>query len=456
MDMFQVIALLLTLAALFSYINYRFIKLPTTIGLMLISLVISLSLIGISHLGGHEETTPAAAPGVGSTNAVAEAEGAREGQGTAGHTGALGLRERTREILQRLDFSKTLMQGMLSFLLFAGALHINLEHLFPQKWIVATLASFGVVISTVIVGGLMFLCLQWLGLGLSLPYCLIFGALISPTDPIAVLALLKQANAPKALDTQIAGESLFNDGVGVVVFLVMYELLGGGDHLEWMHVGHLLLQEAVGGVVLGLGMGWITYQLLKSIDNYQVEVLLTLALVTGGYALASAMHTSGPLAIVAAGLLIGNQGRYLAMSEKTRDNLDTFWELIDESLNAVLFVLIGLEILVLSLSGRYLLAGVMAIPIVLVARFISVSIPVALFRRTSKFSPHVVKILTWGGLRGGISVALALSLPLGPERDLLLAITYAVVVFSILVQGLTIPALLRKALPPPVRSEVAR
>jgi CPA1 family monovalent cation:H+ antiporter len=286
---------------------------------------------------------------------------------------------------------------------------------------------------------------QWVGVPLPLIFCLLFGAIISPTDPIAVLGLLKQAKAPRSLETKIAGESLFNDGIGVVIFLVIFEIATGEHGFEAGHVMGLLLQETLGGIALGLVLGGITYRLLKSINSYQVEVLLTLALVTGGYALAMALHMSGPLAIVTAGLLIGNQGRHLAMSDVTRQHLDTFWELVDEILNAVLFVLIGLEILILTLSGRYLLAGLIAIPVVLLGRFISVSLPVLAFRARRDFSPHVIKILTWGGLRGGISVALALSLPAGPERDVLLTVTYAVVVFSILVQGLTLPPLLRRA-----------
>ncbi|MEE8305531.1 MAG: sodium:proton antiporter [Candidatus Tectomicrobia bacterium] len=408
MNAFQIIALLITLAALFSYVNHRFIKLPTTIGLMLISLLFSLALIIGGHLG-------------------------------------LNLEAKADHLVASIDFNQTLMQGMLSFLLFAGALHVNLDNLLLQKGTICTFATVGILSSTLLVAGSMFLMLQWLGLPLSFLYCLIFGALISPTDPIAVLGLLKQAKAPESLETKIAGESLFNDGVGVVVFLVFYELLTGEHHFDISHVGILLLQETVGGIVLGLLLGWITYHLLKSVDNYQVEVLLTLALVTGGYALASALHMSGPLAIVAAGLLIGNHGRRLAMSDTTRDHLDTFWELIDEILNAVLFVLIGLEILIVTLKATYLVAAMVTIPIVLMARFISVGIPVTLLRLLREFTPHVVKIMTWGGLRGGISVALALSLPTGPARDLLLTITYAVVVFSIVVQGLTIPPLLRKA-----------
>ncbi len=409
MSLYQISALLLTLAALFSYANYRFIRLPTTMGLMLISLLLSLGLIGAGLLG-------------------------------------LDVEARADRIVAQIDFNQTLMQGMLSFLLFAGALHVNLESLARFKWPIMALASFGVMFSTLITGGIFYFLLGWIGLPLAFIFCLIFGALISPTDPIAVLGLLKQARAPETLEIKIAGESLFNDGVGVVVFIGIYEILTGAYGFNVSHMAVLLLQEALGGILLGLALGWVTYRLLKSIDNYQVEVLLTLALVTGGYSLAASLHTSGPLAIVAAGLLIGNHGRHFAMSDRTREHLDTFWELVDNTLNAILFVLIGLEILVLKLTPDYLLAGLVAIPIVLLARFLSVGSTVAVFRLFRDFSPHVTKIMTWGGLRGGISVALALSLPPGPERELLLTVTYSVVVFSILVQGLSMPVVLRRLL----------
>jgi CPA1 family monovalent cation:H+ antiporter len=405
-SLMNTIALLTTLAAIFSYVNHRFIKLPTTIGLMLITLLMSLGLILSGALG-------------------------------------LGFEATAEQIIAQIDFSQTLMHGMLCFLLFAGALHVNLDNLLQQKWVIGLSATLGVLCSTFLVGAAVFYLLGWLGLALPFIACLTFGALISPTDPIAVLGLLKQAKAPKALETKIAGESLFNDGIGVVIFLVLLELLTGAHPFEWSHVGKLLALETLGGVILGLVLGWITHRLLKSIDNYQVEILLTLALATGGYALATALHTSGPLAIVVAGLFIGNQGRYFAMSDETREHLDTFWELIDEILNAVLFVLIGLEILILTSTGQYILAAVLAIPVVLIARFISVGIPIALLRRMRRFTPHAVKIMTWGGLRGGISVALVLSLPPTPTRDLLLTMTYAVVIFSIIIQGLTIPRLLR-------------
>jgi CPA1 family monovalent cation:H+ antiporter len=290
---------------------------------------------------------------------------------------------------------------------------------------------------------LSFYAFELVGLGIPFVYCLLFGALISPTDPIAVLGILKQAHAPKSLEAKIAGESLFNDGMAVVVFLVLIRLASGEAGLSASDVILLFSQEAIGGVLFGLGAGAVTYWMLKSVDNYQVEVLLTLALVTGGYALAEVLHLSAPVAIVCAGLLIGNHGRTLAMSEKTRGHLDTFWELIDEVLNAVLFVLIGLEVLALDFLAEYLLAGLLAIPIVLVARFTSVGIPITVMRHFRSFSPRVIQILTWGGLRGGISVALALSLPANGFRDALVVITYIVVIFSILVQGLSIGPLIR-------------
>ncbi|MCZ6547909.1 MAG: sodium:proton antiporter [Deltaproteobacteria bacterium] len=401
MNPFEIGAILLTLAALFSYLNERFIKLPPTIGLMLIALMMSLGLIALGKFG-------------------------------------FGVESQARALLANIDFSKTLLHGMLAFLLFAGALHINMEDLVQQKWVISSMATAGVVISTMIVSGLTWLTLRGLGLELPIIYCLLFGALISPTDPIAVLGILKNARAPKSLETKITGESLFNDGVGVVVFIVLLEIAEGGHEQGVAQVALFFAKETLGGVLFGLATGFLAYRMLKDVDCYPVEILITLALAMGGYTLAEALHLSAPLAIVVAGLFIGNQGRDFAMSEKTIEHLDTFWELIDEILNAVLFVLIGLEVLVLQFTTGYLLAGLLAIPIVLLARWVSVGIPVSLLRLRRQFSPNVIKIMTWGGLRGGISVALALSLPPGPERDILLTVTYIVVVFSILVQGLTI------------------
>jgi len=408
MDLLNLLAILITLAATFSYVNHRYIGVPTTIGVMLIALIFSLALIGLELFG------------------IGEFE------------------KRAESMLSQIDFNKVLMHGMLSFLLFAGALHINLEDLANFKWIITSLATTGVLFSTFIVGTLVWLLLLLMGFQIGYVYCLLFGALISPTDPIAVLATLKSAGIAKSLETKIAGESLFNDGVGVVIFLVLLSVAytpggaAGGEILS------LFLREAIGGVAYGLLLGYVGFYLLRTVDNYQVEILLTLALVMGGYSLAHALHTSGPIAIVVAGLLIGNHGRTLAMSGRTREHLDTFWELIDEVLNAVLFVLIGLEMLVLDFSIGYVIAGLICIPLVLLARLISVGIPVNLLRLKKDYSPHVVKILVWGGLRGGISVALALSLPAGETRNIFLVMTYIIVVFSILVQGLTIAPIVKR------------
>jgi CPA1 family monovalent cation:H+ antiporter len=406
MKLFNILAILVTLAAAFSYVNHRYIRLPNTIGVMLISLLVSLGLIALGSFG-------------------------------------LGLEEDARHLLESIDFDETLLHGMLSFLLFAGALHVNLGDLARQKWIIGTLATFGVVGSTFIIGFISWWLLAVLGFDLPLIYCLLFGSLISPTDPIAVLGILKKAGVPQSLETKISGESLFNDGVAVVVFLVFLEIARGTHDITVISIAGLFIKEAVGGAVFGLAVGAVTYWMLKTVDNYQVEVLITLALVTGGFALADALHISGPIAIVVAGLLIGNHGRLLAMSERTREHLDTFWELVDEVLNAVLFVLIGLEVLVLTFNRMYFIAGLLLIPLLLIARFLSVGFPVLILRLFRSFSPNVVKILTWGGLRGGISVALALSLPPGKNREIILVITYVIVVFSIIAQGLTIGKLVQ-------------
>ena len=407
MNLFNIIALLITLTAIFSFINHCTLKLPMTIGVMLIGLIMSLGLLVLKPLG-------------------------------------LDLTIQASAILESIDFNQTLMHGMLSYLLFAGALHVNLTDLANQKWLIASLATLGVLASTVITGVLLWFIVGPIGLDLPFLYCLVFGALISPTDPIAVLAILRTAHAPKSLETKITGESLFNDGVGVVVFILISGIAFGGSDITASSVIIIFLEEALGGAIFGFVVGSITYAMLKRVDNYQVEILLTLALVTGGYALAEKLHFSAPIAVVVAGLMIGNHGRLLAMSEITREHLDTFWELIDEILNAVLFVLIGLEILVITFESRFLVAGGLAIVIVLIARFISVGIPIFFIRKLRALTPGVTKILTWGGLRGGISVALALSLPASAERETILTITYCVVVFSILVQGLTIGKLIKR------------
>lgn len=406
MTLFDILATLLSLSALFSYLNHRFIRLPTTIGLMLIALIMSLGIIVLDQFD-------------------------------------LGLGEQIHILMEQIDFNTTLMQGMLSFLLFAGALHVNLNDLAKNKWIITALATVGVSVSTLLIGGASYWVMGKLGIDLPFIYCLLFGALISPTDPIAVLGILKTAGAAKSLENKITGESLFNDGIGVVIFIVLLGFVDGSQTISAGQVILLFTQEAVGGIVFGLLIGALAYKMLGSIDNYPVEILITLAVVSGGYALAHKLHVSGPIAVVVAGLLLGNQGRLLAMSQKTREHLDLFWELVDEVLNAILFVMIGLEVLVLSFSMHYLTAGILMIPVVLLARFISVSIPVTLLRLRRTFSKNAIKIMTWGGLRGGISVALALSLPAGEQREIILVVTYMVVIFSILVQGLTIGKLVK-------------
>lgn len=406
MELLNIIAILITLSAIFNYINHRFIGLPNTIGIMVIALLVSLIVIAAGAL---------------EVGAVVQAQA----------------------FVKSIDFNTALMQGMLSFLLFASALHINLDDLMKQKWPILLLASLGVLLSTFIVGAGAWYILAALGIEMPFIYCLLFGALIAPTDPIAVMGILKTAGAPKTLETKIAGESLFNDGVAVVVFIVILGIATGGGQATVSSISLLFLEEAVGGALFGLAIGYIGYRMLRTVDNYQLEIMITLAVVMGGYALASAIHVSGPIAMVVAGLLIGNHGRMFAMSDKTRQHVDDSWHLIDEVLNAILFLLIGIELLAIELYGPYLLAGLAMIPLALGARFISIAGLIGLMRRSRPFSPGVVKIMTWGGLRGGISVALALSIPAGEARDEILTITYVVVIFSILVQGLTVGKLIR-------------
>ena len=408
--MLEIAAICLVITALLAYLNHRFVGMPTTIGVMTAALAISLALVGLDALGL-----------------------------------SYGLRQYEESLLRSIDFSDVLMQGMLSLLLFAGALHVDLSELKAYRWPVGALAVLGTLLSTLAVGFGMWLALPLVGMHLPLLYCLLFGALISPTDPIAVMGILKSAGAPKELELVIAGESLFNDGVGVVIFSLLLGVLASGQTPTAGQGLELLLHEAGGGLLFGLALGYVTFRLLKSVDNYQVEVLLTLAAVTGGYALASKLHVSGPLAMVVVGLMIGNHGRALAMSDTTRRYLDMFWELIDEILNATLFVLIGMEVLLVVFSISELIAAGVAVAVTLLARLLTVGVPVRLLERTIKLPRGSWKVLTWGGLRGGISVALALSLPAGPERDIVLALTYCVVVFSILAQGLSIGHVTRRA-----------
>ncbi|MBW2219973.1 MAG: sodium:proton antiporter, partial [Deltaproteobacteria bacterium] len=347
------------------------------------------------------------------------------------------------QMVTGIDFSKVLLDGMLGLLLFAGALHVNLDDLAEHGLEISIFSTFGVLTSTFLVGSVVYGLNSLLGWQLRPVHCFLFGALISPTDPIAVRGIMKKAGAAKSLETKISGESLFNDGIGVVLFMVLLEIATGADHLTAGTIVALFLKEAAGGILFGLTAGYLAYRMLRSINNYQVEVMITLALVIGGYALGAAFQISAPLAMVVAGIFIGNHGRRLAMSETTRRHLDTFWELIDEILNAILFVLIGLEVLVLTLRWDYLTAGLLAVPVALAARFISIGGPIIILKRWKSYAPRSITIITWAGLRGGISVALALSLPAECHRELILTMTYVVVAFSVLVQGLTIKKLVQ-------------
>ena len=411
-SIFNLAALVVTLAAVCGWINHRWLRLPHSIGLVLIALVVSFAALLLD----------AVVP-------------------------ALRLESTVRDTLTQIDFHDTLMTGMLGFLLFAGALHVDLDHLVSRRWAISTLATAGILLSTGLVGGATYLLAGLAGLDVPLPYCLVFGALISPTDPIAVLSILKKTNVPETLEAKIAGESLFNDGVGVVLFAILVAVAtGGGEHGIELTAGgivRLLVTEAVGGGLLGLAAGYVAFRAMKAIDEHNLEVLITLALVMGTYALAHQLHLSGPIAMVVAGLFIGNHGTRLAMSESTRDHVEKFWSLIDEILNSLLFLAIGFEVFALTFTPAMPWIVVVAIPLVLAARFISVSVPILTLRLWHDFTPGAIPVLTWGGLRGGISVALALSLPPSPVRDQILAATYGVVVFSIVVQGLTIERVVR-------------
>ena len=415
-SIFNLAAIVVTLAAVFGYVNHRWLRLPQSIGLVLIALVASFGALALDALFP-----------------------------------TLGLRAAVRETLLQIEFHDTLMKGMLSFLLFAGALHVDLEALLSRKWAISMLATVGTLISTSVVGLAMFQVFRIIdldGLAIALPYCFVFGALISPTDPIAVLSILKQVKVPASLEAKIAGESLFNDGVGVVVFTILVTIAAGaGEHggeFTGATVAVLFVHEAFGGAALGLVAGYLAYRAMQGIDEHTLEVMITLALVMATYAVASAIHVSGPIAMVIAGLFIGNHGTRFAMSEATRDHVDKFWSLLDEVLNSVLFLAIGFEVLALTFGTGIMLAMAVAIPVVLLARLVAVATPIRLLGLRREFTKGAIPVLTWGGLRGGISVALALSLPDIPAKPVLLAVTYGVVVFSIIVQGLTIGAVARR------------
>jgi CPA1 family monovalent cation:H+ antiporter len=451
MSPFQITAIIITLSALFGFLNVRFLKLPNTIGLMIIAIVFS-SVLFLTRILWPE-----------SSFAV----------------------DFARDLMQQVQFGELLLDVMLGFLLFAGAMHTNFDQLKVQRWPVLVFATLGVLASTFLVGILVWIIFGMLGLELKFIHCLLFGALISPTDPIAVLGILKQAGVPKKLETKIVGESLFNDGVGVVIFLTIFTIATGHhpgahspvehskaevahsehvddtDHADHEHkedassedhgaettisgVAELFGKEVLGGILLGLTFGAATFWLLRTIDDYEIEVMITLACVFGGSALASWLHVSAPLAMVVAGLVVGNDTvRGTSMSQQTELYVDKFWELVDILLNAILFVLIGFDLLLIEFDQIYLIAGLIAIVIVLFSRFFSLLLPVRFFAKRLDFVPHTTTIMTWGGLRGGISIALAMALP-DDCRELFLTVTYAVVVFSIVVQGLSVGPLARK------------
>ena len=408
MQVYHYFTIIIILAAAFGYFNQRFLKLPRTIGVMIIALLTSLGIVLAASYFPN-------------------------------------LFVQTKAMILSIDFYTILMEVMLSFLLFAGSIHIKLNDIKSERVPIIALSTIGVLISTVIVGGMMYWLLQLFGLNISFINCLLFGALISPTDPIAVLGILKSANIPKSLETKISGESLFNDGVAVVLFMAIYEISAVGfANMGISDIALLFLREAGGGILLGTALGSLGTYILKTIDDYSVEVMVTLAMVMGGYWLASALHISGPLSMVVAGIFIGNRGREIGMSSITEEYIDKFWEMLDEILNAILFLLIGLELLVIKFENNYILIGIIAIFVVLLARFISVGIPFFLLKKRVKFEQNSFPILVWGGIRGVISVALALALPRHNSGDMFVAITYIIVLFSIIFQGLTIGSLAKK------------
>ena len=442
LSLFEIAALLLVLSAVLSWVNRAYIKLPHTIGLLVMALLASFAIIAMEALFP-----------------------------------VLQVYETLSGAIGQIDFNETLMKGMLGFLLFAGALHVDIGKLRDAKWAIGSMATFGVILSTFIVGTGFFFIAKMLGINLPFIWALVFGSLISPTDPVAVLSILKSVKMPKSLEAKIAGESLFNDGVGVVVFTIIVAIAAGttGDH-AWtqtimlagpaeaaggghgggvtvMSVIELFIVDAIGGAILGLAAGWIACRMMASIDEHAIEVLISLAIVAGTYALAQRInilghHLSGPIAVVVAGLMIGNRGANFSMSEHTKTHLFGFWEMIDEILNSVLFLLIGLEILVLGLVPEYAGAGLIAIPLVLLARLAAVYVPMKVIGTFKNFTKGAIPVLTWGGVRGGISVALALSLPENEYKPLILTATYCVVVFSIIVQGLTVKNVVQRVVDP--------
>lgn len=407
MNAFSLIALIITLTALLAYINIRFLKLPSTIGVMVLSLLLSFLLLLVGFVSPAELLA--------------------------------------KDLMKQIDFSESLLDFMLGFLLFAGALHTDVQRLSNAKWPIFIYATAGILISTILVAGAVYFLLPIFFRPVDFIYCLLFGALISPTDPIAVISILKKAGISESIEIKITGESLFNDGVGVVVFLTLFNIASKGlDDVTTSEIILLLVEEIVGGIALGLLLGYVGFFMLKKINHYQTEVLITLSIVMTGVVIAPIFHFSVPLAMVVAGLFIGNKGAREAMSKETKDYVHKFWEMIDEILNAILFVLIGLELLIIPVQISFLYIGLASIFVVIFCRYVSLIIPSYLFRLRLEFPQKTFLIMTWGGLRGGISIALALSLNVGMERDLIVSMTYIVVLFSIIVQGLTLEKFVRK------------
>ncbi len=407
MNVYDAFSILIVITALFAYINHKFVKLHTSIGIMLIAFVFSLLLLVLGKF-------------------------------------LPGLLKDISGLIGQFDFSEILLGSLLSFMLFAGAIHIELEELRQERLSVLLFSTIGVVLSTAIVGSAIFFMLPLFGLNIPFIHCLLFGVIISPTDPIAVLSIIRTSGIPKSTELKISGESLFNDGVAVVIFVLLHHVAQAPEAVNFLSISGLFLREALGGIALGLLSGYGGFLLMKSIDNYKVEILITLAIVMGGYLLASKVEVSGPLAMVTAGIFIGNRGKRLAMSEVTRENISKFWELIDDIMNAFLFLLIGLELLIIRFMENFILIGVMTVLLVLLTRFISVWLPSQIVRISGKIGMRTILILTWGGLRGGISIALALSLKPGMGKNLWVSLTYFVVAFSIIVQGLTIGMMVKK------------
>lgn len=407
MDGLKILSIIIALSAGLAFINIRYLKLPSTIGIMVLSLILSLLLL----IAGASSIV---------SNFV-------------------------KEIMIQIDFSGFLLDFMLGFLLFAGALHTDVKKLNKSKWPIFIYATIGIIISTFLVAVGVYFIIPVFYQPVNFIYCLLFGALISPTDPIAVLSILKKAGISESIETKITGESLFNDGVGVVIFLTLFSIAKEGlSEVSTSEILILLAEEIIGGIALGLALGYAGFLMLKKIDHYQTEVLITLAMVMGGISLAPTFHFSGPLAMVIAGLFIGNKGALEAMSKQTSDYVHKFWEMVDEIFNAILFMLIGFELLIIPFEISFLYIGLISIFIVIMVRFISLALPSYVFRLQYEFPKKTYLIMTWGGLRGGISIALALSLTSAMERNMIVSVTYIIVLFSIIVQGLSLEAVVKK------------